>query len=95
VIERFDSPNDSFDVVLRTLMMHHFPDDLKQQGLAEVAHVLKPNGRLIVVDFNRTQGATIWTAQCRQSRIEGFAYTDKRDWTLPDARRRNAIFRSS
>ena len=36
-------------------MMHHLPDDLKQRGLAEVARVLKPNGRLIVVDFNRTQ----------------------------------------
>src|SRR5258705_3842523 len=50
-----DSPNDSLDEVLRTLMMHYLPDDLKQQGLAEVARVLKPNGRLIVVDFNRKQ----------------------------------------
>ena len=30
------------------------PDDLKRRGLAEIARVLKPGGRLLVVDFNRS-----------------------------------------
>ncbi len=51
VIEQLAFPDHSFDVVLSTMMMHHLPDDLKRQGLAEIARVLKPGGRLLVLDF--------------------------------------------
>ncbi len=53
VIERLDFPDQSFDVVFSTLMMHHLPDSLKRQGLAEIARVLKPDGRLVIADFTR------------------------------------------
>jgi ubiquinone/menaquinone biosynthesis C-methylase UbiE len=53
VIEQLPFPDRSFDVVFSTLMMHHLPDDLKRQGLAEIARVLKPGGRLVMVDFKR------------------------------------------
>ncbi len=55
VIERLPFPDQTFDVVLSTLMMHHVPDSLKRQGLAEVARVLKPGGRLVIADFKRKQ----------------------------------------
>ena len=54
LIEQLAFPDQSFDVVLSTMMMHHLPDDLKRQGLAEMARVLKPEGRLLVVDLKGT-----------------------------------------
>jgi len=55
VIEQLAFPDQTFDVVLSTLMMHHLPKNLKVQGLAEIVRVLKPGGRLIIADFTRKQ----------------------------------------
>jgi ubiquinone/menaquinone biosynthesis C-methylase UbiE len=52
VIEQLTFPDQSFDVMLCTWMIHHVPDDLKRQGLLEIARVLKPGGRLLPVDSN-------------------------------------------
>ncbi len=51
VIEQLAFPDQTFDVVFSTLMMHHLPSPLKRQGLAEIARVLKPGGRLVIADF--------------------------------------------
>src|SRR6266566_3444779 len=53
VIEHLPFSDQTFDVVLSTLMMHHVPDSLKSQGLSEIARVLKPGGRLVIADFKR------------------------------------------
>src|SRR5262249_16119046 len=53
VIEQLAFPDHYFDVVLSSLMMHHLPDDLKSQGLAEIYPVLKPAGHFVSVDFKR------------------------------------------
>ncbi len=55
VIEQLPFPDQTFDVVLSTLLMHHLPVPLKRQGLAEIARVLKPGGRLVIADFKRKQ----------------------------------------
>ena len=55
VIEQLPFPDQTFDVVFSTLMMHHLPTSLKRQGLAEIARVLKPGGRLVIADFKHKQ----------------------------------------
>ena len=44
-------PDDSFDVVVSTLSMHHWEDPAA--GLNEIARVLRPDGRALIWDFRR------------------------------------------
>jgi ubiquinone/menaquinone biosynthesis C-methylase UbiE len=52
VIENLPFPDGSFTRVTSTFMMHHLPGDLRIQGLAEIARVLAPQGRLVLADFD-------------------------------------------
>ncbi len=58
VIEQLPFPDQTFDVVFSTLMMHHLPAPLKRQGLLEIARVLKPGGRLVIADFKHKKERT-------------------------------------
>lgn len=66
LIEKLSFPDNSFDAVLSSLMMHHLPDDLKREGLAEVRRVLKPGGCLMIVDMKRPES---WLGRALQSVI--------------------------
>jgi ubiquinone/menaquinone biosynthesis C-methylase UbiE len=94
VIEHLDFPDQTFDVVLSTIMMHHLPDDLKRQGLSEVARVLKPGGRLVIADFKRLEerqgqparvGAGESSIQNLLALVKdaGFAQVDTEEMQLP------------
>src|SRR5262245_60940217 len=50
-IEALSPPDAQFDVVLSTLMLHHLSRKLREQGVREMHRVLKPGGRLLVIDF--------------------------------------------
>ncbi|MBY5351786.1 class I SAM-dependent methyltransferase [Rhizobium leguminosarum] len=40
-----------FDVVLSTLMFHHLPKRGREEFCREALRVLRPNGRLVIIDF--------------------------------------------
>jgi ubiquinone/menaquinone biosynthesis C-methylase UbiE len=51
VIEALPYEDARFDVVTSSIMMHHLPPETLAAGLAEIQRVLRPGGRLVVVDF--------------------------------------------
>ena len=53
--EQLPFPDACFDAVLSTLMLHHLPRHVRQQCAIEIRRVLKPRGRVFVVDFGRAQ----------------------------------------
>lgn len=50
-VEHLPFADGTFDSVLATIMLHHLPEDVRRRGLREMRRVLKPGGRLFVVDF--------------------------------------------
>lgn len=53
VIESLPFPDETFDVVTSSLMMHHLPEHLQIKGLAEIRRTLKPGGRILIADMMR------------------------------------------
>jgi ubiquinone/menaquinone biosynthesis C-methylase UbiE len=49
--EALPFPDDRFDLVLCTVMLHHLPQKTRQLCANEIRRVLKPDGRVLVVDF--------------------------------------------
>jgi len=52
IAEELPYPPEKFDAVVSTFFFHHIHFELKKKVLAEVARVLKPGGRFIVVDVD-------------------------------------------
>jgi ubiquinone/menaquinone biosynthesis C-methylase UbiE len=55
IVEALPFPDARFDVVLSTLMFHHLPRPVRQQCAREIRRLLKPGGRLLLVDFGQPQ----------------------------------------
>jgi len=51
-VEALSFPDGTFDRVASSLAFHHFPGDLKRRAVESIARVLKPGGRLLIVDLD-------------------------------------------
>ena len=51
LIEKIPYPEETFDIVINRLVIHHLPDHLKLRGIAEIFRVLKPGGLVFLADF--------------------------------------------
>ena len=76
LIEKLEFADGQFDVVLSSLMLHHLPKDLKLQGLAEIARVLKPRGRFLAVDVDPWLMKNLETVEAAM-RAEGFTEIER------------------
>jgi len=45
-----------FDVVLSTVMLHHLSRDTRGEAIREMRRVIKPDGRILIVDFGKRTG---------------------------------------
>jgi len=76
-IEQIPYPNNSFDVAFSTLMYHHLSEEAKGAGMAELERVLKPNGRLILVDINAGRRSILTS-------LPGHNQVERRDFVRHD-----------
>lgn len=55
--QRLPVDSESVEVVLVTLVMHHLPKADRRAALLEMYRVLRPNGRILIVDLGAPTGA--------------------------------------
>lgn len=58
-VEELPFEDASFDAALLSLVLHHLPAKVKRSGLKEIGRVLRPGGRMIVVDLDRSD-SVLW-----------------------------------
>lgn len=68
-VDQIPFPDNSFDVAIQTLVFHHLNEAQKEKGLAELSRILKPNGRLLIVDLNPSR-RSIATSLPGHNRLE-------------------------
>jgi ubiquinone/menaquinone biosynthesis C-methylase UbiE len=50
-VERLDAPDDLYDVVASSLMIHHLPGERRALAIREMVRVVRPGGSLMLAEF--------------------------------------------
>ena len=74
-------PDQSFDRVLTSLMLHHLTSDNKRRTFREVLRVLRPGGGLYIVDFGKPHSPVVKPITQVIARLE--EATDNLNGVLP------------
>ena len=59
-----------FDIVLSSLVIHHLTTEDKQRALGEAYRVLRPGGKMLVVDFGAPHNSLAWAISLAMRRLE-------------------------
>ena len=59
-IDELPFPDQSFNAIFSTLMLHHVPREVKIGAFREMRRVLKPDGRIVIADFGPPKHAWGW-----------------------------------
>ena len=68
-------PDGHFDLVISSLFFHHLTTPMKKAVFAEVRRVLRPGGRLLLVDWGKPQGLIARIGFFLLRCLDGFATT--------------------
>jgi ubiquinone/menaquinone biosynthesis C-methylase UbiE len=79
-IEQIPYPDNSFDVAISSLMYHHLTESQKTEGLRELKRVLKPDGRLLVIDLNPSRRSILTS-------LPGHNQLDRQDYVRDEVTR--------
>jgi len=63
-------PDNSFDRVFSSLVIHHLTTDDKQRTMFEIYRVLRPGGELHIIDFGKPHGVYAWLISLIMRRLE-------------------------
>ncbi len=74
--DKLPVPDRSFDAVFANMYLHHAPDPLR--AIAEMARVLRPGGRLVIMDIDAHDQE--WMREEMADRWLGFSRDDIRAW---------------
>jgi len=59
-----------FDIVMGTLMLHHLPKPMRSDFAREAWRVLKPDGRLLLIDFGKPARRSRWLRLHRHGHVD-------------------------